>query len=66
VPQLHTLPRRRGEPQARSYTTVRKHGGELKLVQVNKTVHDLLKMTKLDTLFEIHPDAQAAIRSSNW
>jgi len=46
----------------RSYATVRKQGGELKLLHVTKKVHDLLQITKLDNLFEIHTDEQAAIR----
>ncbi len=46
----------------RSYVTVRKQGGDLKLAHVTKKVHDLLQITKLDTLFEIHSDEQAAIQ----
>ncbi len=46
---------------ARIYTSVRKQGGQLKLVYLTKKVHDLLQITKLDTLFEIHTDEQAAM-----
>jgi anti-sigma B factor antagonist len=46
----------------RSYVTIRKQGGDLKLAHVTKKVHDLLQITKLDTLFEIHSDEQAAIQ----
>jgi anti-sigma B factor antagonist len=36
-------------------------GGELKLVNLTKKVHDLLRMTKLDTLFDIKSDEATAI-----
>ena len=45
----------------RSYATVRRRGGELKLTGVTKKVHDLLEITKLDAFFEIHGDEQAAL-----
>ena len=45
----------------RSYATVRKRGGELKLMHVTKKVHDLLEITRIHTLFEIHTDEQAAL-----
>ena len=45
----------------RSYATVRKHGGELKLAHVTKKVYDLLEITRLHTFFEIHPDEQTAV-----
>ena len=46
----------------RSYTTVRKQGGELKLLRLTKKVHDLLQIARVDTLFEIHTDEQTALR----
>ena len=46
----------------RSYATVRKQGGELKLLRLTKKVHDLLQITRVDTLFEIHTDEQTALR----
>ena len=44
------------------YTTVRKQGGELVLSQVAPKVRDLLEITKLHSLFEMHADEQAALR----
>jgi len=45
------------------YTTVRKQGGELKLLNLTKKVHDLLQITKLFTVFDVHTDEQAAVTS---
>ena len=45
------------------YTTVRHQGGELKLLNLTKKVHDLLQITKLYTVFEVHNDEETAIRS---
>ncbi len=45
------------------YTTVKNQGGELKLLHLTKKVHDLLQITKLFTVFDVHTDEQAAIRS---
>jgi anti-sigma B factor antagonist len=45
----------------RCYTTVRQTGGEMKLVQVNKRVADLLQITRLNTLFEIYSEEQGAV-----
>lgn len=47
----------------RCYTTVRQTGGEMKLVQVNKRVADLLQITRLNTLFEIYREEQLALRA---
>ncbi len=47
----------------RCYATARTHGGDLKLAQLSKKVYDLLEITRLHTVFEIHPDEQAAIRA---
>jgi anti-sigma B factor antagonist len=43
------------------FNLTRGQGGELKLVNVTKKVHDLLRMTKLDTLFDIKDDEATAI-----
>jgi len=48
-----------------SFTTVRNSGGELKLANLTQKVNDLLTVTKLYTVFEIHNDEQAAITSFN-
>ncbi len=45
------------------FTTVKNQGGELKLLHLTKKVHDLLQITKLYTVFDVHSDEQAAIRS---
>lgn len=47
----------------RCFTTVERKGGALKLVGVTKKVHDLLSITKLLTLFEIHKSEDEALRS---
>ena len=46
-----------------SFTTVKNHGGELKLLHLTKKVHDLLQITKLYTVFDVHSDEQTAVRS---
>lgn len=46
-----------------SFTAVRHQGGELKLLQLTKKVHDLLQITKLYTVFDVHDNEQAAIES---
>jgi anti-sigma B factor antagonist len=45
------------------YTTVTNTGGSLKLLNLNKRVKDLLQITKLYTVFEVHEDEAAAVRS---
>jgi anti-sigma B factor antagonist len=46
-----------------AFTSVRKEGGELKLLYLTKKVHDLLQMTKLYTVFDIIDDETAGIKS---
>ena len=46
-----------------AFTTVRNQGGELKLLNLTKKVHDLLSITKLLTVFEAFDDEAKAIRS---
>jgi len=46
-----------------SFTTVRNSGGELKLANLTQKVNDLLTVTKLYTVFEVHNDEQAAVQS---
>jgi anti-sigma B factor antagonist len=46
-----------------SYTSVSNQGGRLKLLNLQKKVHDLLQITKLYTVFEVHTDEAAAVRS---
>lgn len=44
-----------------AYTHVRREGGELKLLNLTKKVHDLLQITKLYTVFDIKDDEAAAV-----
>jgi len=45
------------------YTTVKNQGGELKLLNLTKKVHDLLQITKLYTVFDVHNEESAAVTS---
>ncbi|HXB68593.1 MAG TPA: STAS domain-containing protein [Candidatus Acidoferrales bacterium] len=45
------------------FTTVTNSGGSLKLLNLNKRVKDLLQITKLYTVFDVHEDEAGAIRS---
>ncbi len=47
----------------KSYTTVRSQGGQMKLVNLSKRVHDLLQLTKLYSVFDIQADEASAIQS---
>ena len=44
-----------------AFTSVRNQGGELKLLNLTKKVHDLLQITKLYTVFDIKDDEAAAV-----
>ena len=46
-----------------AFTSVRNQGGELKLLNLTKKVHDLLQITKLYTVFDIKDDEASAIQS---
>lgn len=46
-----------------AFTTVRNQGGELKLLNLTKKVHDLLQITKLYTVFDVKDDEATAITS---
>jgi anti-sigma B factor antagonist len=45
------------------YTTIKKAGGALKLLNLNKRNIELLLLTKLHTIFEVFSDEQDAINS---
>jgi anti-sigma B factor antagonist len=45
------------------FTAVSNHGGQLKLLNLTKKVHDLLQITKLLTVFDVHDDEAKAIAS---
>ncbi len=47
------------------FTTVKGQGGELKLLHLTRKVHDLLQITKLYTVFDVHSDEQTAVGSFN-
>ncbi|SNS48526.1 anti-sigma B factor antagonist [Granulicella rosea] len=44
-----------------AYTSVKGAGGEMKLLNLTKKVHDLLQITKLYTVFDVKDDEAAAI-----
>jgi anti-sigma B factor antagonist len=46
-----------------AFTTVKNQGGQLKLLNLTKKVHDLLQITKLYTVFDIKDDEASAIGS---
>lgn len=48
-----------------AFTTVKNQGGELKLLNLTKKVHDLLQITKLYTVFDVKDNEAAAIKSFN-
>jgi anti-sigma B factor antagonist len=45
------------------FTSVVKAGGTMKLLNPTKRVKDLLRMTNLDTIFDVHEDEANAVRS---
>jgi len=46
-----------------AYTTVRNQGGDLRLLNLTKKVHDLLQITKLYTVFDVKDDEVSAVKS---
>jgi len=46
-----------------AFTAVRREGGELKLLNLTKKVHDLLQITKLYTVFDVKDEEAAAVKS---
>ena len=49
-----------------SFTSVRKNGGELKLVNLTPKVHDVLHVAKLYTVFDIKDDEFTAVKSFDY
>jgi len=49
-----------------SFTTVRNAGGELKLLNLTKKVHDVLYITKLYTVFDVKDDEFTAVKSFDY
>jgi len=46
-----------------AFTSMRSQGGELKLLNLTRKVHDLIQITKLHTVFDIKDDEAAAIQA---
>jgi anti-sigma B factor antagonist len=46
-----------------SYATVTNRGGQMKLLNLQKRVNDLMQITKLLTVFETYTNEEAALRS---
>jgi anti-sigma B factor antagonist len=46
-----------------SFTSARKQGGELKLLNLTNKVHDLMQITRLYTVFDIMDDEAVAVKS---
>lgn len=47
----------------RTYTTVSRQGGKMKLLNLTKRIEDLLSITKLLTVFEVYEDEPEALQS---
>jgi anti-anti-sigma factor len=47
----------------RTLVSIRTRGGQFKLVGPGRHVHDLLRITKLDRVFDIEPDEASALKS---
>ena len=48
-----------------AFTSVKNAGGELKLLNLTQKVQDLLQITKLYTVFDVHDDEAHAVASFN-
>ena len=46
-----------------NYTTLRNQGGELKLMNLTKNVRNLLQVTRLYTVFDVHDDQVTALKA---
>jgi anti-sigma B factor antagonist len=46
-----------------NYTTLRGQGGELKLMNLTKNVRNLLQVTRLYTVFDVHDDQASALKA---
>jgi|SRR5580700_5822543 anti-sigma B factor antagonist len=49
-----------------AFTSVRKQEGELKLLHLTNEVREVMKATKLHTVFDIMDDEDVAVRSFAW
>jgi anti-sigma B factor antagonist len=48
---------------ARCYSVVRQAGGEMKLASLSQRVLEVLQISRLNTIFEIHSGEEAALHS---
>jgi anti-sigma B factor antagonist len=46
-----------------SYTTIKREGGQLKLLNLTQKIEDLLGITKLLTVFDVYEDEATALNS---
>src|ERR671922_665252 len=46
-----------------AFTTSKNQGGDLKLLNLTKKVHDLLQITKLYTVFDVKDEETSAVKS---
>ena len=46
-----------------AFTSVKNGGGELKLLNLTRKVHDLLQITKLYTVFDVKDDEASAVKA---
>ena len=46
-----------------AFTAVKGSGGEMKLLNLTRKVRDILQITKLYTVFDVHSDENTALRS---
>jgi len=46
-------------------TAVKNAGGDMRLSGLNAKIHELLRMTKLEKIFDIYPASQNAVESYN-
>jgi anti-sigma B factor antagonist len=46
-----------------SYTTIKREGGQLKLLNLTQKIEDLLGITKLLTVFDVYDDEATALNS---
>jgi anti-sigma B factor antagonist len=46
-----------------TYTTAAMHGGQLKLLNLTKKIHEVLEITKLLTVFDVYDNEQATVAS---
>ena len=48
-----------------AFTSVRNHGGELKLLNLSNNIQELMQLTRLYTVFEIMDNEATAVKSFN-